>query len=63
MPKYYIGEHFYNTNYYLIIKNLARHQWLIPIFLAIQETEIEASPGKIVHETLFQKNLVEWLKV
>jgi hypothetical protein len=50
------------------------HQWLRLVILATQEAEIrrivvQSQPGKIVHETLSQKNpsqkigLVEWLKV
>jgi hypothetical protein len=40
--------------------NLARHQWLTPVILAIQEAEIRrivvrSHLGQIVHETLSQK--------
>jgi hypothetical protein len=40
----------------------ARCQWLMPAVLAAQEAEIrrimiQSQPGKIVHETLFQKTL------
>jgi hypothetical protein len=51
----------------------ARSQWLTPIILATQETEIrrisvQSQPKQIVRETLPQKThhnkkLVEWLKV
>jgi hypothetical protein len=39
----------------------ARHQWLPPVILATQETEIRkitvrSQPRQIVHETLSQKN-------
>jgi hypothetical protein len=39
----------------------AGHQWLTPVILAIQETEIRrimarSQPGQIVHETLSSKN-------
>jgi hypothetical protein len=45
---------------YKMTKN-ARHQWLMPILLAIQEAEIRritvrSQPGQIVPETLSQKN-------
>jgi hypothetical protein len=38
----------------------ARHQWLTPVILATQETEIRritvrSQPGQIVYETLSQK--------
>jgi hypothetical protein len=38
----------------------ARHQWLMPVILAIQEAEIrrimvQSQPGQIVWETLPQK--------
>jgi hypothetical protein len=40
---------------------LARHWWLTPVILAIQEAEIrrimvQSQPRKIVHETLSRKN-------
>jgi hypothetical protein len=51
----------------------ARHQWLLPVILAIQEAEIrrievQSQPRKIVWETYLEnthhkKGLVEWLKV
>jgi hypothetical protein len=46
---------------------LTRCWWLSPVILATQETDIrrlavQSQPGKIVHETLSQKWLVEWLK-
>jgi hypothetical protein len=53
----------------------ARHQWLTPVILATQETEIRriairSQPGQIACEILSQKNpsqkrkgLVEWLKM
>jgi hypothetical protein len=55
------------------IQCYAGHQWLTPIILATQETEIRSiavgsQPGQIVCETLSQKHhhkkgLLEWLKV
>jgi hypothetical protein len=54
-------------------KILAGHQWLMPIILATQETEIKrimvrSQPRQIVHKPLSrkypsQKGLAEWLKV
>jgi hypothetical protein len=45
-----------------------RHQWLTPVILATQETEIRrimvrSQPRQIVHETLSQKNHKKWLEV
>jgi hypothetical protein len=41
---------------------IAGRQWLLPVILATQETEIRriavrSQPGQIVHETLSQKTL------
>jgi 4-hydroxy-3-methylbut-2-en-1-yl diphosphate synthase IspG/GcpE len=43
----------------LKIAIVARHRWLMSIILATQEAEVRRitiNPGKIVHETLSQKN-------
>jgi hypothetical protein len=52
---------------------IARHWWLMPVILAIQEAEIRrivfrSQPRQIIRKTLSQKyltrkGLVEWLKV
>jgi hypothetical protein len=47
---------------------IARHQWLTPVILAIQEaeirrTEVRSQPGQIDHKTQHKKGLVEWFMV
>jgi hypothetical protein len=68
MKKYLLGVH-------TIKSILAGGQWITPVILATQETEIRriairSQPGQIACEILSQKNpsqkrkgLVEWLKM